>query len=327
MERTVETVLDPIVAALKKVATDMKSLGGTAGYNLDDLYEISDKHTKDIKYISNKALELRKLLEIIRAIMEKKMEEPVIKTWYESGSVILRVLIVNPSKSLSRTVPFKYYLPKEVKREHVLDKGDLELGYDAQQSSYYVYQDMELKPAESKRLSVEIEDIWLIDEKEMKSLEDQAKKFSAQLKDSPSSERSDYLMQKIGRDLKQILERQVATATVNPEEHISVYRENIRALDLVKEDILELERLASRVQRVSPIATWRMIIIIAIFLAVLSLLFFVVWQTKLKEVNLPSEEPQEKPKERVIEAESRQAKEEKKIDIDDIKKRMREPEA
>jgi len=270
-------------------------------------------------------LELRKLLEIIRSIMEKKLEEPVITTWYESGSVILRVLIVNPSKSLSRTVPFKYYLPKEVRTPDIIDKGDLELGYDAQQGLYYVYKDLELKPSESRRLSLEIEDIWIIDEKEMKSLEEQAKKFYMILKDGPYAERAEYLMVKVNKDLKHILELQTTTATVNPEEHISIYRENIKTLDLVKDNILELDRLASRAQRVSPVTTLRMIIMIAVFLAVLSLLFFVVWQTKLKEVGAPgTEEPLEK-KEKIIEAENRQAKEEKKVDIDEIKKRLGEP--
>jgi hypothetical protein len=325
IEKTVETTLEPIVAALKKVAGEMKSLGGTEGYNLDDLYQVSGAHTKDIKSLSNKTLELKKLLEVIRAIMEKKLQEPVITTWYESGSVILRVLIVNPSKTLSRSVPFKYYFPKEVKREHIIDKGDLELGYDPQQSLYYVYQDMELKPGESRRLSVEIEDIWIIDKKEIDSSSDQAKKFLLSLKDTPYYDRGEFLVSKIEKQLQAILDSQNLTASVNPEEHISVYRENLKSLDLVKQDLLEMERLSNRVTHVSATVTWRVIIMIVVFIGILSLVFFFIWQRKLGEVSPGLEEPTKKEEpHKIVEAESRGAKEEKKVDIDDIKKRMQE---
>ena len=325
ISKTVEQSLDPIISALKKVAADMKGIGGTEGYNLDDLYQISDKHSKDIKYLSNKTLELKKLLEIIRQLAEKKFEEPVIKTWYESGSVILRILVINPSKTQVRTIPFKYNLPREVKPNHIMDKGDLELIYDPQQGAYVVSKDLELKPGESKRLSVEIEDIWNIDERETRSLENQSKKFLAILKDSSFYERAQFLADKIDKDLKDILERQKATATVNPEEHISVYRENTRTLELVKQDILEMERLSTQVGRISPISTWWMIILIVLFLGLLSLAFFFIWHKKLGEV-IPEEEATKKESSgRTIEAESRQAKEEKKIDIEDIKKRLNEP--
>ena len=237
-------------------------------------------------------------------------------------------MIVNPSKATSRSVPFKYYLPKEVKREHILDMGDLELGYDTQQSLYYVYKDIELKPAESQRLAVEIEDIWVIDEKEINSLKDQSQKFYASLKDSPYIERADYLLKKIDKDLQAVLGRQAAATELNPEEHISIYRENIKVLDEVKTDLLEMERLISRMPRVSPQVTWRVIIMIVVFIGILSLVFFFVWQRKLGEVSPSLEEPAKKEEpSKIVEAETRQAKEEKKVDIDDIKKRLGEPEA
>ncbi|RKY31297.1 MAG: hypothetical protein DRP74_05220, partial [Candidatus Omnitrophota bacterium] len=325
-ESTIEATLDPIVAALKKVTADIKAMGGAEGYNLDDLFEITDKQSRDVKSLANKTIELKKILELIQGLMERKFEEPVIKTWYESGSVVLRVLVVNPSKNISRTVPFKFYLPREVKSEHIMHKGELELGYDAQQGLYYVYKDIELEPAESKRLFVEIEDIWVIDPQEIESLETQAKDFAEALKESSYTERSDYLMSKIARNLSEIKERQGKATNINPEQHISAYRENVKLLDVVKEDVLEMERLASRVVHVPPTATWRMIIMIVIFLAILSLVFFIIWQSKLKEVAVPAaeEEAKKEAAEEIEEAESRQQQEEKKIDINDIKKRMEE---
>ena len=326
LEKTVESMLDPVVAALRKVASDMQSLGGAEGFNLDDVYEVSDKQSKDIKALSNKTIELRNMLEFIRDMMNQKFsDEPVIKTWYESGSVILKVLIANPSKTLTRKVPFKYYLPKEVKKDHIMDKEDLDLGYDTQQSLYYVYKDVELKPNESRRLYVEIEDIWVIDGKEIVSLKQQAQKFSDALVKGPYAERSGFLKKEIDRRLDDITRKQNEAVMVNPEEHISTYRENIKVLAAVKEDILELERLANRVMRVAPMATWKMIIAIIGFLAVLSIGFFIFWQSKLKDVNTLTSDASSQPKaeEKPIEAENREH-DEQKVDIDDIKKKLEE---
>ena len=326
LEKTVESMLDPVVAALRKVASDMQSLGGAEGFNLDDVYEVSDKQSKDIKALSNKTIELRNMLEFIRDMMNQKFsDEPVIKTWYESGSVILKVLIANPSKTLTRKVPFKYYLPKEVKKDHIMDKEDLDLGYDTQQSLYYVYKDVELKPNESRRLYVEIEDIWVIDGKEIVSLKQQAQKFSDALVKGPYAERSGFLKKEIDRRLDDITRKQNEAVMVNPEEHISTYRENIKVLAAVKEDILELERLANRVMRVAPMATWKMIIAIIGFLAVLSIGFFIFWQTKLKDVNTLTSDASAQPKaeDKPVEAENREH-DEQKVDIDDIKKKLEE---
>jgi len=146
------------------------------------------------------------------------------------------------------------------------------------------------------------------------------------LKDTPYYERGDFLSKKIERDLKEIINRQNLATVLNPEEHISVYRENLKSLDLLRQDLLEMERLSTRASRISPLSTWRMIILIIAFLGLLSVLFFFIWHTKLTEVAQAPEGPTKKePSRRVVEAESREVKEEKKADIEEIKKRLSEP--
>jgi len=140
-------------------------------------------------------------------------------------------------------------------------------------------------------LFVEIEDIWVIDEKEVNTLKTQSIKFYDSLKGSSYAERAGFLMKKIEKTLSEILARQGDAVMVNPEEHISVYRENALTLNVVKEDIVEMERLAGRnVGHISPLATWWMIVIIVCFLGVLSLFFFLVWQKKLKQLNVSAED-------------------------------------
>ena len=36
------------------------------------------------------------------------------------ASIVLKVLVVNPSETQKRTIPFKAYLPKEVKPEDII---------------------------------------------------------------------------------------------------------------------------------------------------------------------------------------------------------------
>src|SRR3989339_835274 len=81
-----------------------------------------------------------------------------------SASVTLRVVAVNPSEDSNQTVPIKVYLPVEIKPEDVIYREDLDIAYDTQQGSYYVFGDYELKPKEVLEKEIELKDLWVIEE-------------------------------------------------------------------------------------------------------------------------------------------------------------------
>ncbi len=56
-----------------------------------------------------------------------------------AASVVLKMLVANPSETDNQSVPVKVYLPKEVSPKDILDLGDLELDYDPDTGMYYVH--------------------------------------------------------------------------------------------------------------------------------------------------------------------------------------------
>lgn len=199
------------------------------------------------------------------------------------ASVVLKLIAVNPSKEQTQKVPVKAYLPKETKPDDVVDKGDLDIAYDTQQGSYYVYGDYELKPGEVVEKEIEIRDIWEIPESEIEALRMDVAKTVDLLKNSEFNERAVYLKQSVETKLDQIIENQ-RSAPTNPEQHISSYRDNLAILAEVKQDVALARTMLSQLKPMPLAMVWRLILAIVIFLGVLGGTFYFIWQKQLKTI-------------------------------------------
>ena len=199
------------------------------------------------------------------------------------ANLILKVIIVNPSKEQTQNVPLKAYLPKEVKPDDVLEKGDLEVAYDTQQGSYYVTRDFELKPGETLERDIEIRDIWSLSDTELESLRIETIKIADLLKNTEFADRVSFLKNNIESKLNQIIENQ-RSSPANPEQHISDYRDNLRTLENVKADMALSRSLLSQAKPLPTIIVWRLIIAIIIFLGILAASFFFIWQKQAKVI-------------------------------------------
>ncbi len=210
------------------------------------------------------------------------------------AGIVLKVFAANPSKAEKQTVTVKAYLPKEVKPEDVVNKGDLEIAYDNQQGSYYVYGEYQLDPGQTLDRDVEMHDIWMVPAQEMESIRSEADKTSKLLENTDYRDRMSFLKQSIDAKLKEIEARQNVPA-VNPERHISNYRDNVRLLESVKADLVVLRSLLAQAKGLPATAVWRLILIIISFLGVIGLGSYIIWQRQMKLVE--AQEPQAKKKE------------------------------
>src|SRR3989338_2898711 len=140
-----------------------------------------------------------------------------------SASVTLRVVAVNPSEDSEQSVPIKVYLPVEVKPEDIIYKGDLEIAYDTQQGSYYVFGDYAIKPLETLEKEIEIQDIWVIEDAEITTLRKEAKDMFSAFDKTAYADKAQVLSKAIEKKLKEIEEMQAGLAS-NPAQHISNYR-------------------------------------------------------------------------------------------------------
>ena len=198
------------------------------------------------------------------------------------ANIILKVMAVNPSNELAQSVPVKVYLPKEIKPEDIANKGDLEVAYDTQQGSYYVYGYYELKPGESIEKEIELRDVWVTPASEIESLRLEADKIVDLLKNTGFAERIKFLKNGIDSKLNQIIENQ-KNSPANPADHISEYRDNLKILDSVKADMALARSLLAQVKpRSFTFVVWRLIIAMVIFLGFLGGGFYIIWQKQLK---------------------------------------------
>lgn len=210
-------------------------------------------------------------------------------TLSEAG-ITLRVVAVNPADN-EQTVPIKVYLPMETKPEDIIYKEDLEVGYDTQQGSYYVHGEYTLKPKEVLEKEVELKDIWVIDETQIASLRQEGKDIVEAFKKTDYSEKAALLYQSIDKKLNEVAEMQKASS-VSPGYHISNYRNSLSLLNSAKADLLAAKTLLAEI---SPKGlakfTWKIILFIIIFLGVLGLGFFFIWQrqTKIEAEQKPQE--------------------------------------
>ncbi len=200
---------------------------------------------------------------------------------HAAGTVVLKVIAVNPSKEMPQKVQVRAYLPKETKPENIVDRGDLEVTYDTQQGSYLVYGDYDLKPAEVLERSVEIQDIWVIPQADIDVLNNEADKTAALLKNTEFEDRAKFLLTGIRSKLEQIQDNQKNPAP-NPERHISDYRDNLKLFESAKNDMVMCRSFLTLAKPLPTVAVWRAILIIVVFLGVLGLGFFLLWHKQLK---------------------------------------------
>lgn len=210
----------------------------------------------------------------------------------EAESIIMKVLVVNPSKDRVQTVPIKTYLPQEIKSEDVLDKADFKLDYDVEKGLYYISKEIELKPAESVVYEIELRDVWVFSENELGSLKEEAGRLAERLKETIYFEEGSLLKDRIERRIEEILRKQGDAEAIDvlPQRHIAAYRENTETLKFIKTDLSTLEKLVIRSgiragakTELSVKSTWKIILAIILFLAVLSVLFFIVWHMQVKQ--------------------------------------------
>ena len=163
----------------------------------------------------------------------------------EAG-ITMRLMAVNPADS-EQTVPIKVYLPVEVKPEDIIYKGDLDVAYDTQQGSYYVFGEFLLAPKEVLEKEIEIKDVWVIDLGEVELLRLEAKDMLKAFKKTKYYERAQLIYNGIDKKLKEIEEEQ-DLSSASPAYKISNYRNSLSLIDSVKADLISAKTLLSETQ-------------------------------------------------------------------------------
>jgi hypothetical protein len=288
---TLDTRTSSLASSVTNVSNDLKNVTDKVGkVNVDSFTQLLEVKKTDIDYLKNKTIELQAVSDINRQLLEKTVNEPVVKVILEWGSVIMKFVIVNPSDSTTQKIPFKAFLPKEVKQEYIMDLGGLNINFDTSTEQYYVTADITLKPGESITRSVEIKDIWIVSPEETASLRKQADEMSGGLKSTAFFAQGLTLKTDINTRLDKITRKQKDNSAT-PQDHILAYRENQEDMKAIQENLKGLKDLVlnsgignnflASIGGIQTFATWGIMIALIFGMGALGCFYYILWKKKI----------------------------------------------
>ena len=274
---------------LVSITNTLAGLGVLKGSGAESLYSLSAESKDDVKYLKNKILDMQAAIEINRILLASGGQNSVFSTWYTFHSVVLNMLIANPTDRKAK-IPFKAYLPKEAKQEHVISSGGLKIEYDEAAGSYVALGEFELEGGESITRKVEMKDIWLIDETEVGELKRQAEELADGAKKTAYSGQAAVLKNDSLSRIERILRKQ-KDATATPQDHILAFRENQEDLAVVKENLKKMtdlitsagagRGLLASVAGINTFVAWGIIIALVTGIGLLGFMFFSMWKHQM----------------------------------------------
>ncbi|MCM8813558.1 MAG: hypothetical protein NC924_06455, partial [Candidatus Omnitrophica bacterium] len=208
-------------------------------------------------------------------------DAPVVSTSQSTGSVVVNVAAANPSATRAQTTKVKVYLPQEITPKDIIDLGGLELEFDSAKSLYYAYKnDIELAPKEVRSYKVEMEDIWIIPQTNVEIMKLRTGKLAEALSGTEYAETCGRLAEQIYRFLDEVAKQQ-ADITLSREQHIGAYRANLQKMEAFKQQLTDMEKLIVKkpddVGALTREMTFKVIMIVVIFIGLLSAIFFLTW--------------------------------------------------
>lgn len=164
----------------------------------------------------------------------------------QAAPLVLKIRVVNPSKTEKQPAEIKKFLPKLATPADVIDAAGLDMGYDVSSQSYYVHKTVELEPGQTRTFDVQIKDKWVIPEATINEMAQHVTALSAALKGTAQADTAKRLSGVLEAGMKGVSDRQNAFAmgAVKPIEHIRAYESNMEALERIRRDLGMLENLA-----------------------------------------------------------------------------------
>ncbi len=257
LKEDISTLENMIVALLKAGAVAAAQGGGkpAAGGKKSNKEIVQDPSPEDTSGVLDtedgyQASEVSLLLMEMKKIQESGCVSQEVARYAQQNDisleqpdrVILTVTAENPSQTEEQTVPVKYFLEKEVKSDDVLDTGELKVGFDFEESRYYLLkEDVSLKPAQKKNFDVVLRNKWILNRSHLIALKVQSTDMVAALEGKEGFYMARQLDAKIQKALDDLLSRHGGNKLT--EQSVGSFREDRKKLVATEASIHELEEM------------------------------------------------------------------------------------
>ena len=315
LDESIRSRLDNILVSQRETVAPSKHME-----NYRDNLVTFDQAKKDVGFLEKIASEKvdlpAALLEAESAYLGKGHNSEEVKT------IILNVMVKNPSSTDKALLPLDYYLPRGVREKDVIDAGELEPRTDPNRGEVFLHKDeIPLEAGASKMYKVTLRDLWHIDPKVIRDLDVKAVAMAQGMKGSKFESASQNMKNTVLRMSEEIQQTQTDAQGKPVEEHVAAFVENFTLLEEMKEKVTKMAKVQT-VAMISPKTSpkdlgleqskdetteevvpespdliaramfkdkspdkktlWRVIFAIVGFLGFLSLLFYVLWWTQTK---------------------------------------------
>lgn len=210
------------------------------------------------------------------------------------AAVRMRIVVLNPSATLTQSKSIRTPLPKEVMMQNIKDDGGMEIEYDNKEGAFVVFKnDIPLDPGETKVYEIIMDDVWMLNEDKLESQRARTEKLVKALKNTKAYERATLIGEGVYAHVEQIVKTQ-NNQNVTTNQHIAYHRDNLQLVESIEKDITALEKLLVtaggtvsldavenadlNVKGPNTKTTWVIIFIILVFISILGAVFFFTWQ-------------------------------------------------
>ena len=212
----------------------------------------------------------------------------------QCASVRMKVVVLNPSATLTQSKDVRTALPKEITAKDIKDDGGMDIEYDNKEGSFFAMKNgIQLEPGETKVFEILLDDVWMVNEDNLDTMRKRIQGIVKGMRETKAYERATLIAESMYARMDQIIRNQ-NNANVTSNQHIAFYRDNVKILDQLEKDLAELEKMLVtaggtvsldavenadvNVKGPDSKTTWIIIFVILIFIAILGAVFYFTWQ-------------------------------------------------
>src|SRR3989338_4331472 len=126
------------------------------------------------------------------------------------SNVSMNVVAKNTTDEPQEKVVIRQDLPREIKKEDIIDAGGMTVKYDEEKGSYYLYTEENLQPQSTKAYTVVLRDVWRIQDNDFNFLKEQTDQRIESLKDKETYAAGEIFSNKIISQIEDVRAAQQA---------------------------------------------------------------------------------------------------------------------